>query len=169
MSESNAIAATIPNMTEGQIEGQCNGLAQVIAPQLQQLGAGNPDQVASATRGVLEKSGQPMDQLTSGGKVCLGIGYRTDNAQMALASAVLLVAAGQGGYGEIVSHHMREGIGTGRASAQMAGAWMQKALGALDTGGDMVLGQSPDRVAVLREASGGGASAAALPAFPSGN
>ncbi len=167
MSESNAIAATIPNMTESQIEGQCNGLAQVIAPQLQKLGTDSPDQVVSATRGVLENSGQPMDQLTSGGKVCLGVGYRTDNAQMALASAVLLVGAGQGGYGEIVSHHMREGIGTARASAQVAGAWMQKALSALDSGGAMVLGQSPDRVSVLREASGGSASAAALPAFPS--
>ena len=110
-----------------------------------------------------------MDQLVSGGKVCLGVGYRIDDAQMALASAVLLASAGQLGYGEAVSHHMREGFGTSKADASKSTAWMNLAMDSVSsTAGAAVMGQSPDRVAVIEEAlsgSGGGASSAALPVF----
>ena len=105
------------------------------------------------------------------GKVCLGVGYRSDNAEVALASAVLLAGAGQTGYAEMVSHHMREGFGTTAASAQQSGAWMKMATDSLAAGGTAVLGQSSDRVAVLNAAMQGGNSpssnaAAALPVFP---
>ena len=170
MAESTKITATIPNMTDAQVEQQCQGLAQVIAPQLDNLTAQRPDQVISATSGVLQGSGQPVAQLISGGKVCLGVGYRTDNAQMALASAVLLSSAGQLGYGEAVSHHMREGFGTAQVAPQQAGSWMKLALDAVSTtAGAAVMGQSPERVAVLQDAMAGGAptnGVAALPAFP---
>lgn len=173
MAESTKITATIPNMTDAQVEQQCQGLTQVIAPQIENLATARADQVMSNTSTVLQGSGQPIAQLISGGKVCLGVGYRTDNAQMALASAVLLTSAGQLGYGEAVSHHMREGFGTTQASAPQAGAWMTFALDAVSsTPGAAVMGQSPDRVAVLQDAMRGGAPAngvAALPAFPSTN
>lgn len=171
MAESTTITATIPNMTDAQIEAQCKGLSQVIAPQLGGLGNARPDQVIAEASATLQSSGQPMAQLVSGGKVCLGVGYRIDDAQMALASAVLLTAAGQLGYGEAVSHHMREGFGTAKADAGKSGAWMKIALDAVtSTAGAAVMGQSPDRVAVLQDASGGqGSNAAALPVFPSNN
>ncbi|TMV12743.1 peptidoglycan-binding domain-containing protein [Arenibacterium halophilum] len=175
MAESNSITATIPNLTEAQIEQQCQGLAQVIKPQLSALPTARPDMVISDASAVLQGSGQPMAQLISGGKVCLGVGYRTDNAEMALASAVLLSAAGQLGYGEAVSHHMREGFGTAQADAAKSGAWMSLALNAVtSTAGAAVMGQSQDRVAVLQDASQGSASggaSAGLPVFPapSGN
>jgi peptidoglycan hydrolase-like protein with peptidoglycan-binding domain len=173
MAESTKITATIPNMTDAQVEQQCQGLAQVIAPQMENLSGARADQVISGTSGVLQQSGQPMAQLISGGKVCLGVGYRTDNAQMALASAVLLTSAGQLGYGEAVSHHMREGFGTSQAAPEQAGSWMKLALDAVSTtAGAAVMGQSPERVAVLQDAMNGGAPSngvAALPAFPSSN
>ncbi|MFC4670072.1 peptidoglycan-binding protein [Seohaeicola nanhaiensis] len=169
MAESTSITATIPNMTDAQIEQQCEGLAQVIAPQLTSLSTSRPDQVIADTSAVIQSSGQPIQQLASGGKVCLGVGYRTDNAQMALASAVLLAAAGQLGYGEVISHHMREGFGTAKADPAGSNAWMQMALESVtSTAGAAVMGQSPDRVAVLQDATVGGGSAA-LPAFPAKN
>lgn len=171
MAESTAIVSTIPNMNDAQIAQQCQGLAQAIAPQLGSLGTAQPDKVIGDTATFLNGSGRSMDQLVSGGKVCLGVGYRTDNAQMALASAVLLTAAGQKDYGEMVSHHMREGFGTAKATPQQSDAWMNMALNSLGSGGATVLGQSSDRVAVLKEAMQGGSSAsnsaAALPVFPS--
>ena len=170
MAESSSITATIPNLTDAQIEQQCQGLAQVIAPQIDSLGTSRPDMVISDASAVLQGSGQPMAQLVSGGKVCLGVGYRTDDAQMALASAILLSAAGQLGYGEAVSHHMREGFGTAKADAQKSDAWMKLALDSVkSTAGAAVMGQSPDRVAVLEEASGGASSSAALPVFKTGD
>ena len=172
MAESSQIEATIPNMTSPQIEAQCQGLAQAIKPNMETLSTDRPDKVIADTSLFLQESGRPLDQLVSGGKVCIGVGYRTDDANMALASAVLLAAGGQLGYSEMISHQMREGLGTSQVSAQKAGEWMTLALGAMQGGGATVLGQSPDRAAVLNAAlQGGGAQtgAAALPVFPSSN
>ncbi len=170
MAESTSIVSTIPNMTDAQIAQQCEGLAQAIAPHMVGLETSRPDKVIGDTASFLQGSGRPMDQLISGGKVCLGVGYRTDNATMALASAVLLASGGQLGYGEMVSHHMREGFGTAQASPQQSGAWMGLAIDSLAGGGSSVLGQSSDRVAVLKEAMSGGSSpsnaAAALRTWP---
>lgn len=171
MAESSTIVSTIPNMTEAQITQQCEGLGQAIAPHMVSLETASTDKVMADTSAFLQSSGRPSAQVVSGGKVCLGVGYRTDNASMALASAVLLASAGQQGYGEIVSHHLREGFGTAKASAQQSNAWMNLAMTSLANGGAVVLGQSSDRVAVLKEAVQGGStpanSAAVLPLFPS--
>lgn len=166
MSDTARIEATIPNMTRDQVEAQCAGLAQAVAPQLGSIDSTPASQVMASTKAFLEASGQPMAQLISGGKVCLGAGYRADDASMALASAVLLTAAGQGGYGEVVSHQLREGFGTAPATPQVAASWMQVALGAAASGAAPVLGQTPERIGVLQATSGG-----AVPVFPtaSGN
>lgn len=171
MAESSQIEATIPNMTSSQIQAQCQGLAQAVAPHMETLSTDRPDQVIADTSLFLQDSGRPLDQLISGGKVCLGVGYRTDDANMALASAVLLAAGGQLGYGEMISHQMREGLGTAQVQPQKAAEWMTLALGAMQGGGATVLGQSADRVAVLNTAmrGGGQTGAAALPVFPSSN
>ncbi|GHG91366.1 peptidoglycan-binding domain-containing protein [Pseudodonghicola xiamenensis] len=161
MSDTTRIEATIPNMSQGQIETQCDGLAQAIAPQIVAIDSAPAAQVIDATRAFLDASGQPLDQLVASGKVCLGAGYRADNAEMALASAVLLSAAGQGGYAEMVSHQLRDGFGAQVASPQVAASWMQVALSS-----SPVLGQTPERLAVLKATSGG-----IVPVFPtaSGN
>jgi peptidoglycan hydrolase-like protein with peptidoglycan-binding domain len=156
------IEATIPNMNAAQVEQQCRGLAQVIAPHVEKLPATAPNLVMSEVSAVLTGSGQPMAQLVSGGKICLGVGYRIGDDAMALASALLLSSAGENGYSEMVSHHLREGFGV-QASAGQAGPWMQIALSAADAG-QGVLGQSPERVAVLRAAQGG-TQQGALPVF----
>lgn len=173
MADSTTIVASIPNMTDAQVQAQCEGLAQVISPQLQNLASARPDMVISEASAVLQGSGQPVEQLASGGKVCLGVGYRIDDPKMALASAVLLTAAGQMGYGEAVSHQMREGFGTARTDAGKAGEWMKLALDTLSRNpAAAVMGQSADRVAVLQSAMSAtpaAAGSAALPVFPSTN
>ncbi len=173
MAEAAAIEATIPNLSAAQIEAQCRGLSQAVAPHLAALSTARPDEVINATAAFMEGSGQPMDRLISGGKVCLGVGYRTDSADVALASAVLLAAGGERGYGEIVSHHMREGIATPRTAPQQSGEWMSLALNAMSGVNPAVLGQSADRVAVLTAAMklAGQSGGATLPVFaaPSGD
>lgn len=169
MADSTSIEATIPNMNSAEIEAQCNGLSQAVAPHMAGLDTALPGTVINNTLTFMQQSGQPMERLVSGGKVCLGIGYRTDNANMALASAVLLTSGGMQGYGEIVSHHLREGYGTERGTPQKAAEWMTLALRSMTGGSKMVLGQSADRVAVLTAAMKGGGqagTASALPVFP---
>ena len=167
--DSARIEASIPNMSSAQIEQQCAGLAGVIEPHMEGLGTSDPQQVTRQISTVLQNSGQPLAQLVSGGKVCLGVGYRTDNSKMALASALLLASGGEPAYGEMVSHHLRGGFGTA-ASPLAAASWMNSTLGALDGGAAPFTGQTPDRVAVLRAAqSGGGQAATALPVFSISN
>lgn len=161
MSDTARIEATIPDMSREQVEAQCAGLAQAIAPQMASIDSAPAAQVMASTKAFLEASGQPMAQLVSGGKVCLGAGYRADDASMALASAVLLSSAGQGGYAEMVSHQLREGFGAAPATPQVAASWMQVALTAAASGAAPVLGQSPERIGVLKATSGG-----AVPVFP---
>ena len=169
LAESDAIVATIPNLTDDQIAAQCAGLTEVIGPELDALADTRPSKVIADTGGLLQASGKPMPQLVAGGKVCLGVGYRSDDGEMALASALLLAGAGELGYGEVVSHHLREGIGIEQVSPEQADAWMALALNAIENGSGPVLGQAPERVAVLAEAMNGGSApsgAAALPVFP---
>ncbi|MCE8526153.1 peptidoglycan-binding protein [Ruegeria pomeroyi] len=163
MTEASQIEVTIPNMTAVQVEQQCDGLAQAMAPQMVDIDTKAPSEVVAATSAFLQASGQPMASLISGGKICLGVGYRTDNAEMALASATLLASAGQLGYGEVVSHQLRQGFGAPVGMAR-AGEWMRLALNAAQSGSG-VLGQTPERVAVLTEASTSAAAAPAIPVF----
>jgi peptidoglycan hydrolase-like protein with peptidoglycan-binding domain len=168
IAEAATIEATIPDTNSVNIQEQCTGLSHAIAPQLTTLDTANPDQVISATSAFMTESGQPLDRLIAGAKLCLGVGYRTDDAEMALASAVMLASGGELGYSEIVSHQLREGFGTNRATPQKADEWMNMALDAMTDGGDTVLGQSPDRMAVLSTAmrNPDRANASALPVFP---
>lgn len=171
MAQSTRIEATIPNLTAPQIEQQCQGLTQAMAPHITGIEAKTPSQIIADGSAFLRNSGRPMDQLVSGGKVCLGVGYRTDDAAMAMASGVLLASAGELGYGEIVSHHLREGFGTARGQGSVSGDWMRMALNAAQSGAT-VLGQTPDRIAVLSTALNGAVpqtGTAALPAFPTNN
>ncbi len=169
MAESARLEASIPNMTPDQIEQQCAGLAQAMEPYTATVATDRPERVIADAAQFLRSSGQPMDQLAAGGRICLGVGYRTDNAQMALASAVLLSAAGELGYGEVVAHHLREGFGVSQAQPKLAQDWMQMSVNAVKNGGTPVLGQSADRLAVLEAATNGAAPAGggALPVFPS--
>ncbi|MBE1283939.1 MAG: hypothetical protein GJ676_11570 [Rhodobacteraceae bacterium] len=165
------IEATIANTSPEQVQRQCTGLTQAIKTQMDGLATSDPYQVNRQVLAVLQSSGLPMDQLISGGKVCLGVGYRTEDAEMALASALLLTAGGQLGYAEVISHQLRHGLGAPESHLAAKG-WMEMTLNAANSGAAPVLGQTPERLAVLRAAQLGGSSqptAATLPVFPTNN
>lgn len=170
MSEATAITATIANMTEAQVESQCQGLKQVMAEQVAGIEGKDPLAVEGEVGRFLQGTGRPMDQLISAGKVCLGVGYRIDDADMALGSAVLLAGAGVMPYGEMVSHHLREGFGAPKAPAETSQMWMDMAMDAVADGATPMSGQSAERLAVLRAASAAtGAPRAELPVFTTGD
>ncbi len=166
IAEANRLEEGVPNMTAPQIEQQCEQLTKAVSPYIQGISTETADSVIAVTSTFLQQSGQPMNQLISGGEICLGVGYRTDNGEMAMASAALLTAAGEQGYGELVSHQLREGIGATKATGAEASEWMQLALNAAESG-NAIPGQTPERIAVLKAASGpgGSASTSSIPVF----
>ena len=56
-------------------------------------------------------SGMAPAQLSGTAKICLSVGYRTDDMDVALASALLLTALGEAVYGELIGHHLALGFG----------------------------------------------------------
>ncbi len=103
------------------------------------------------------------------GQICLGLGYRTDDPEMALSAGLLLVGAGLAPAGEMVGHHLREGFGVGEDGAA-ALPWYQAALAALDGNAPPVIlpAKTGERAAVIRAAIESGqirADSAGIPAL----
>lgn len=87
------------------------------------------------------------------GQICMGIGYRLDNAEMALSGALAMLAAGEAPYGEIVGHHLREGFGV-TATPAASVPWYRNAMDSLERGATpaFVPSTTPERIQVIRAA-----------------
>ncbi|MEP1518690.1 peptidoglycan-binding domain-containing protein [Ascidiaceihabitans sp.] len=142
-----------------QIQG---GYAGVVAT----LPTAQEAQVVASSQSTAAQLGLTDPATTAAyGQICIGIGYRLDNAEMALSGALAMLAAGQAPYGEIVGHHLREGFGVA-ATPAAAAPWYRSAMGALEQGATpaFVPSTTAERVQVIRaalqldqqRASGGG-------------
>jgi hypothetical protein len=83
----------------------------------------------------------------------MGVGYRTDNMDVAVGSALLLYAMGEGVYGELMGHHLSQGFGPAKR-VDMATSWYDAGLAAVDAGAAAVFvpGQ-PERTELIRAAA----------------
>lgn len=151
--DSTRMTQGLANFSQEQIEDSCAVLPAFVAAPMAMLGSATPSEVVRSAGASLQGSGRSSAQLASTGKVCLGVGYKTDDADVALASALLLTGAGQTAYGELVGHHLREGLGVAVSETQGA-AWVSTAVGDLENGAEPAFlpGQSAGRVAVLKAA-----------------
>ena len=80
-------------------------------------------------------TGMSPAQLKGTERICLGVGYRTDDMDVALGSALLLHAMGQGVYGELMGHQLAQGFGTAQRT-EMARGWYEDSLRAGDSGAE---------------------------------
>ncbi len=176
VAEANRMMSSIANVSDSEFVSQCEGLRNFMTPTLGAVAARDPSLIRSEVQATLQDTGQNPQQLVSAGIVCLGLGYREENSQMALASALLLVGADQAAYGEIVAHHLRGGFGV-TADSGRAAAWMNTTIGALEGGAPPAFlpNQAADRLALLKAAANGqaapraGAANSGLPTFGGGN
>ena len=110
-------------------------------------------EVRQGVSGFVLGTGMSPAQLTATAQICLGVGYRTDNMDVALASGLLLHALGQGVYGELMGHHLSQGFGTAQR-VDLARSWYQDSLSAADSGATLVFSPGqPERTELLRKAS----------------
>ncbi|MCV6592365.1 MAG: peptidoglycan-binding protein [Silicimonas sp.] len=156
-------------ISENEIGNICTFLETAFRNEvLPQIGAPK-DTVITTVTALRTKIGLgPADKAQIYGQICLGLGYRTDNADMALASALTLVTAGMAPVGELVGHHLREGFGLGRPNAPAAQAWYEEAVTALENGTPPVFEPSstPERIMVIRKAIEMGGLRAGLSPIP---
>ena len=118
------------------------------------VGSTQPDQVLASAQTTAQGLGlSDPATATAYGQICLGIGYRLDNVDMAMAGALTLLAAGERPYGEIVGHHLREGFGVA-ANNDLASAWYMDAINALEQGATPVFvpSMTQERIQAIRTA-----------------
>ena len=156
MARSNAIAeaatleAAVTNMTGPEIEAHCEGISAAMAPFRDDLSGTRPGRMETRISDFLAEAGLPADQAIDTAQVCLGVGYRSEDPEMTLGSALMLVGAGSEGYAEIVGHQLRDSDGVSQADPQTAKAWIRMALDSAASADRMVLGQTPSRMTALR-------------------
>jgi peptidoglycan hydrolase-like protein with peptidoglycan-binding domain len=173
------LIAKVTGVDASQIEAQCAGLSQALASATTALSLQDVATVRQEVAQVVLASGMAPAALADSARICLGVGYRTDNMDMALSSAILLVTVGNEPYAELLGHHLGQGFGVTERS-DLSLAWYEVADTAIANGAlpAFVPGQ-PERVALIRAAIdqlsgksatqvvpvGGAEPAAALPLF----
>ena len=143
------LSARVQGVSAAEIQSECEAFAPAMRPYLAMLGSEAPSEVLGSVRGFIVQTGAPPASIPGNARICLGVGYRTDNAELALGSALLLDAAGDVAYGEHVGHHLFEGFGVPRR-ADRGAEWMGRAIEAMRGGAARVVAPgAPERLALL--------------------
>jgi peptidoglycan hydrolase-like protein with peptidoglycan-binding domain len=142
----------IQGLTPDQVATQCGSYGEMLKAQVDALSLHSKTDAETQMRKVALDSGLSPEDLAATSKVCLAIGYRKDNMDTAVGSALMLVAMGEPAYGELIGHHLREGFGVPERR-DLAMQWYDASLSALDAGSQAVfLPSQTDRPQLLRAA-----------------
>jgi hypothetical protein len=153
MAEGEQLVGGLAGANSAEIQTECQGFAELLAPQIDMLTLNSPDEVQASMREFALDTGVATSVMSSTAKVCLSIGYRTDNMPMAIGSVMMLSALGEPAYEELLGHHLSQGFGVPER-ADLAVQWYRMSLTALDDGApDIVLPGAPERREVIREAT----------------
>lgn len=168
VAEGEQLAAKVQGFTPDQIEAQCAALGPAMTDHVAALTTQAPEQVVQGVGAFVLSSGMAPDQLKNASRICLGLGYRKDDMDVALGSALLLYSLGEPVYGELIGHHLSQGFGTD-AKPKMSLAWYDAGIAAVENGAEPIIAPGqPERTELIRKAShemvGGGSSSAAQPA-----
>ncbi|MFK7744490.1 MAG: peptidoglycan-binding protein [Roseobacter sp.] len=142
------------SISEAQLVKACIQIAGSLNEATSRIAKDNTRHVkATANRIVGQMFGNDTKKALRYGELCLGTGYRQDNAEIALGAATVLMAIGKIPYAEILGHHLRFGFGADRSEAASVD-WYETALAAMDQGEAPVFfpTKSAQRNAIIAEA-----------------
>jgi hypothetical protein len=167
MASGEELAAKAAGFTPAQIAEQCQAFGPVLKDQVAALSLQPRDQVLQGVQAFVLQSGMSPAQLSGTAKVCLGVGYTTDNMDVAIGSALLLTALGEGAYGELLGHHLSQGYGA-NVRPDLALDWYDTGLAAMGAGSAVFAPGIADRPDVIRKAAFtiGGRAMEVEPALP---
>jgi len=162
------LASKVQGFSAQQINQQCESFGPAMRDYVSALSLKPRDAVMQDVGGFVLNSGMAPAQLAGTAKICLSVGYRTDNLDVAIGSALLLTVLGEMPYGELLGHHLGQGFGTSKRP-DLALAWYELGLDAIDAGADAVFAPGqPERNSLIRVAAvsvQGAGSASGLPVF----
>jgi peptidoglycan hydrolase-like protein with peptidoglycan-binding domain len=153
IADSDALVSKVAGFSPQQIAEQCAAFAPVMKDHVAAVSLQPRAEVIQGVIGFVTNSGMAPQQLAGTAKICLGIGYKVDNTELALGSALILGVMGERAYGELVGHHLAQGIGAS-ARPDLALEWYNAALG--DPSEPIVqifAPQMPDRAGLIRMAA----------------
>ncbi|MDB4559006.1 hypothetical protein N9Z87_02060 [Amylibacter sp.] len=161
IAKSEELVLQVQGVTTAQMEAQCQRLVPAFSQQISAVSISSFDDVVRATGQQIVKSGAQPKQMAFSGSICLGIGYRTDNTELALASALILTSLGQQPYSELMGHQLANGFGTTQRY-DLATQWYDNAVEAVKLGQPAVFAQGQaGRMDLIAAASKGMAAAGA--------
>ncbi|MEL6467256.1 MAG: peptidoglycan-binding domain-containing protein [Pseudomonadota bacterium] len=153
IAKSEDMIAKIQGFTPDQIASQCEQFGPAMQPHVAALALKSQPEVVQDVASFILTTGMSPSQLKGTAQICMGVGYRTDNMDVALGSAMLLFAMGDHVYGEMMGHHLAQGFGTTKR-VDTARVWYAEGLKAVDAGAPAVFAPGqPERVELLRQAS----------------
>ncbi len=151
--EGERLTAQVQGVTLAQMQEQCAAFAPTMRDHVAGMVAKPPSDSTSDLQTYVISSGMNPSQLSANAKICLSIGYRSDSADVALASSLVLVGLGEAAYGEMLAHHLAQGFGAPRR-LDRAADWYDATVSALESGAVRVVAPGvAERPALLRAAS----------------
>lgn len=155
------MASAVQGVGTQEIAAQCQSFGPVMKDHVASLSLKPRDLVLQDVSGFVLSTGMAPQQLAATAKICLSVGYRTDDMDVAIGSALVLTALGEQVYGELMGHHLSQGFGATQRR-DLAGPWYEMALTALESGQMAVFAPGqPERVQLLRAAAPGAQGAQA--------
>lgn len=149
MASGEELAAKVAGFTPAQISAQCAAFGPVLKEHVAALSLKPAAEVLTGVETFVVQSGMAPSQLSGTAKVCLGVGYTTDNMDVAIGSALLLAALGEGAYAELLGHHLSQGYGA-NIRPDLAMGWYDMSLAA---GGQVFAPGLQDRGELIRKAA----------------
>ncbi|MDU8945200.1 peptidoglycan-binding domain-containing protein [Ovoidimarina sediminis] len=142
----------IQGLTPKQISEQCNAFGDMLSAQVDAISLRPAAEAEAEMRSFALSTGIPPADLSATSRVCLATGYAQDNMTVALGAALMLVTLGEPAYGELLGHHLREGVGT-TARNDLAMQWYEASVSALENGSNPVFMPSQNERPQLLRAS----------------
>lgn len=152
MATGEELAAAVAGFTPEQIAEQCAAFGPVLKDSVAGLSLKPAEAVLAEVQTFVVQSGMAPAQLSGTAKVCLGVGYTTDNLDVAIGSALLLTALGEAGYAELLGHHLSQGYGA-NIRPDLALGWYDVALTAMEGGMSVFAPGLEGRGEVIRKAA----------------
>ncbi|MFD1156828.1 peptidoglycan-binding domain-containing protein [Roseovarius aestuarii] len=146
------LASRVEGLNMASLEQQCAAFGPAMQPYVSALSLKPQEGVIADVSSFILQSGMSPAQLAGTARICLSVGYRTDDMNVAVGSGLLLTALGETGYAELLGHHLNEGFGTARRP-DLAQAWYETGLDAVERSGQPVfVPANPDRTGLIRNA-----------------
>ena len=137
------------------VAAECRQFAAEMRPQIEQLSGTPSKEMISEMDLWVRRSGVSEEKLAGISETCLGVAYRQDNPEEALASLLVLSGLDRAIYAELTGYHLALGLGFEAPDSTLATGWMESAVAALPEGEVALTAQTSDqRLAVLADVLG---------------